>query len=559
MADGFNQMVDELRLHRSRLEQMVQERTVKLKDSRRKLEQLTAYFRAAYESIIDGILIVEWPSGQVIATNHHFSELIKRSESELIEMTADDLSNAMTDLFVEARGDAFRWEYYIKNAEEVAREEWELSSPSKMILSVYSGPVVGGQGQVFARLWMFRDMTQQRVLEAELMQAQKMEAIGRLAGGIAHDFNNLLTGIIGNLTMAHMEMKPGGDPVNFLTLASQAAKRAAELVQQLLGFSRRNKLNLTECNINAIAHEVKALLQHMVDPRIDIQVQLEEALWSVSADATQLQQVLMNLCVNAVDAMPEGGRLTIRTGNRKFTREDIQKWPDAQPGEFVYLSVADSGHGMSHEVQNHIFEPFFTTKPEGKGTGLGLAMTYGIIKQHQGWIVCDSKLNIGTTFIIALPRAGILEAQVVEAVDETPIMGGAECVLVVDDEPAVRGVMTVVLQKYGYHILSASDGEEAIEIFADRQDEIGLVVLDLTMPKLSGREVFRKMRDIRAEIPVIISSGYSIDIDSFAEEEGGTPECFIQKPFELDALARMVREVLDGVSSSSNALSGINS
>lgn len=552
LAVAFNQMVQELRQHRSRMENMVQQRTLKLRDSQRQLEQLTAHLQSAYESIIDGILIMEWPSGKVIAANHNFASLFGLDAASLMGKTSDEVSSMIRVNFVEQRDNAFRWDHYQKFSEETALEEWEMSEPARLTLSVYTGPVVGGHGQVFARLWMFRDLSKQRLLEAELLQAQKMEAIGRLAGGIAHDFNNLLTGILGNLTMAEMELKPAGDAGNFIVLARQAAKRAAELVQQLLGFSRRSRLNLTRCDLNGIGREVQGLLKHTVDPRIELNTDLQAELWCVSADPTQLQQVLMNLSVNAVDSMPNGGQLLIQTQNVRVEKAEAQQWVDARPGDYVLLSVKDQGHGISKEVQSHMFEPFFTTKGPGKGTGLGLAMSYGIVKQHGGWIVCHSELNRGTTFFIYLPRAGDASEAVAAVTQQAPVSGGKERIFVVDDEPAVRGVMMIVLRKYGYEILSAADGEEAVNLFPSKQTEIDLVMLDLTMPKLSGRDTFRRLREMRPDIPIVISSGYPVELEPFTKEVGSAPNGFVQKPFEVSDLARTVRSVLDAVKKMKN-------
>jgi len=542
---AFNQMVRELRQHHERLESVVQQRTLKLRDSQRRQEQLPAHLRAAYESIVDGILILEWPSGKVIAANQHFADLFGLAPAELQGRNAAEVSAAIREHFVEPRDNALRWDHYQRLSEEVGLEEWELTRPAHRTLSVYSGPVAGAAGQIFARLWMFRDLSKQRLLEAELLQAQKMEAIGRLAGGIAHDFNNLLTGILGNLTMAEMELKPGGDPGNFIRLARQASKRAGELVTQLLGFSRRGRLNLGRCDLNAIVHEVHGLLQHTVDPRVRLVAEPQERLWSTTADATQLQQVLMNLCVNAVDAMPDGGQLTLSTRNVHLEEEQSRQWSDGRPGDFVCLSVADQGHGMSQEVQSRMFEPFFTTKAPGKGTGLGLAMTYGIVKQHGGWIVCESAIGQGTTFHIYLPRTGDAAVATAPADAPAPVTGGRERILVVDDEPAVRGVILIVMQKLGYEVLAAADGEEAVQIFGQRCFEIDLVILDLTMPKLSGRDTFRKLREIRKDIRIIVSSGYPVDVPAFEQEVGSPLDGVVPKPFEVTELASAARSALD--------------
>ena len=546
MAAAFNRMVREVRFHKDRLETLIEQRTVRLRQSGQQLEELTAHLRAAYESMMEGILMLEWPSGKVIAANQRFAGFFDLNPELLLGRTCGEISDAILDRFIEAPPSPFRWEFYTEHPDEVAVEEWEMARPRRMTLSVYTAPAVGLHGTIFARLWMFRDMTQQRQLEDELRQAQKMEAVGRLAGGIAHDFNNLLTGILGNLSMADMEVAPGSEAAKFLDLAKQAGRRASTLVTQLLGFSRRSRLQLKPCDVNAVLREVDGLLHHSVDPRVEIRLEPADDLWRVSADATQLQQVLMNLCVNAIDAMPEGGRLTLSSQNVQVDRDTAKQWMEAREGHYVRISVADMGHGMTLEVQNHLFEPFFTTKAPGKGTGLGLAMSYGIVKQHGGWITCYSELNRGTTFGIYLPRStGAAEEAPPEEPREAPARGGNERILIVDDEAAVRGVMQSILGRYGYSVLVAGDGEEALELLGQRHEAVDLVLLDLTMPKLSGRDTFKGIRQVAPGIPVIISSGYPIELDQFEKETGLLPEAFVKKPYEAGALARKVREVLD--------------
>jgi len=545
MAKAFNSMVHEVREHRDRLEGLVEQRTAKLRESQDQLEEITAHLRAAYESIIDGILMVEWPSGRIMTANQRFAGFFGLSPEELLGKTCDDVGKMISGRFVEPRENAFRCSHFRQHPEEVGLEEWELSKPHRMTLSVYSAPVTGMKGKVFARLWMFRDLTQQRQLEDELRQAQKMEAIGRLAGGIAHDFNNLLTGILGNISMAEMEVPKNCEAFTYIGLAKQAGRRAGELVTQLLGFSRRSRLQLKKTDPNELLHEVSELLRHSIDPRVELRLELQQDLWLSSLDPTQLQQVLMNLCVNAVDAMPGGGRLTLTSHNVHVDKDEAKQWLDARAGDYVRLSVEDMGHGMTQEVQGHLFEPFFTTKEPGKGTGLGLAMSYGIIKQHGGWITCYSEINRGTTFGIYLPRARASSEETHPAVKESPVRGGTETVLIVDDEAAVRGVIQSILRRYGYKSVLAANGEEALQILTTHHDQPDLILLDLTMPKLSGRDTFTGIRRITSNVPVIISSGYPVDVASFEQEMGYKVHGFIQKPYEAVNLARTVREVLD--------------
>jgi two-component system, cell cycle sensor histidine kinase and response regulator CckA len=545
VAGAFNRMIQELRQHRHRLEVIVAERTENLRDSQRRLEQLTAHLKAAYESMIDGILVVEWPSGKVIAANGRFTNFFGLSPDDLQGKTCPEVSDAIRGSLAERAGDPFSWESLQQNEEQTTTGEWNIEQPVALTLSVYTAPVRSPSGQIFARLWMFRDLTQQRVLEDELRQAHKMEAVGRLAGGIAHDFNNLLTGILSNLSMAEAEVAGDGKAAELIGVAMQAARRASELVRQLLGFSRRSRLQLVRCDANALVCEVERLLRHSVDPRIEIRLELETELWGVLVDTTQLQQVLMNLCVNALDAMPNGGRLTLATHNLRVGKEEAIQWLEAKPGDYVRILVVDRGHGMTPEVQSHLYEPFFTTKAPGKGTGLGLAMSYGIVKQHGGWITCYSELNQGSTFGVYLPRTRTATQHESPEARPVHVKGGRERVLIVDDELAVRSAIQSILKKYGYTGIAAAGGEEAIGILSRDKSAVDLVVLDLTMPKLSGRDTFRGIRELAPDLPVIISSGCPVDASAFEKETGLKNDGFVQKPYEAAALARALREVLD--------------
>lgn len=546
LARTFNQMIQEIRQYREHVESIVQHRTASLRESQARLEERATYLRAALESLVDGVLMVQWPDGRVLAANHPFAVLFGLEDREpLTGRRLSEIEEWITPRMADQRTDRFGWESLKDRPESISLEEWEVAAPVKRVLNVSSTPAVGPQGAVLARLYMFRDLTEQRQLQEELRQAQKMEAVGRLAGGIAHDFNNLLTGILGNLSMA--EMEPAGSPQRdeLIHSARVAAQRASDLVRQLLGFSRRSRLRLHVLSVNDVVKDVCALLQHSTDPRIELKTDLEPSLWRVRGDATQIQQVLMNLCVNAIDAMPEGGLLKLTTANVRVTAEQAREWMDGRPGDFVRISVSDQGHGMSQEVKSHLFEPFFTTKEPGKGTGLGLAMSYGIVRQHEGWITCYSELNRGTTFHIFLPGLRGAEVEKVEQPAEVSLRGGSERVLVVDDEPAVRAVVTAILQRYGYSVVQAAHGEEALHVLAQSPEKPDVVVLDLTMPKLSGPETLRRIRQLYPALPVIVSSGYPIDLESFSRETGVRPDGIVQKPYEVQVFAKTLRDVLD--------------
>ncbi len=374
----------------------------------------------------------------------------------------------------------------------------------------------------------------------QLVQAQKMEAVGRLAGGIAHDFNNLLAVITGNIAMFKLDECKGTSKIShYIIAAESAAARAAELVRQMLGFSRQSTLRLEAKNVNDVVSQLFELLKHSFDKTIELEKELADDLWLVKVDSTHLEQVLLNLCVNARDAMPEGkGRITICTRNHR----------DRDDGDFVAITIRDNGSGMSEEVRAKIFEPFFTTKNPGKGTGLGLAMSHGIIKQHEGRIECTSQEGIGTCFSIYLPRTKESEAREEQknaATDRD--FRGNERVLVVDDETTVRTVARGVLRHYGYHVETAQDGQDALETVVSKRFELDLVLMDLTMPKMSGNEAFHRIKSIYPDLPVVICSGYLVDLDAFAREAGFRPEGFVQKPYQIDEMLATIRGAFGGL------------
>lgn len=389
----------------------------------------------------------------------------------------------------------------------------------------------------------YRDVTEQFRLEEQLRQSQKMEAIGKLAGGIAHDFNNILTAIIGNVAVVLSAMDQSDANHALLSVVETSAKRAAELTSQLLGFSRRTTLRMLPLSLDQTVHESLVILRHVIDPRIQIHVEKEPQLWKILGDSAQMTSVLVNLCINARDAMPKGGSLTIRLRNRTIDEDYLRHHLYATEGEFVELIVEDTGSGIPESIRHRIFEPFFTTKPTGQGTGLGLAMVYGTVKAHRGWINCESEENRGTRFEIYLPRteqAVVPELPSVAPLKETVMPTENPAILLVDDEPAIRMLARRVLEIQGFRVFLAEDGVQAVDTYRDKQSEIGLVILDLTMPRMSGQDTFRHLRDLNPSVRVLFSSGYSSDqLDSTTVDAG-----FITKPYRPDDLTRAVREAL---------------
>jgi len=393
-------------------------------------------------------------------------------------------------------------------------------------------------------LSLFRDVTMQRQLEEQLRQSQKMEAIGQLAGGVAHDFNNILTVIQGHaaLLMAANLHESAGKSAQQIV---QASERAAGLTRQLLTFSRRQLIQPKRLDMNKVVGNMTNMLGRLLGEDVSLQLNYCQPPPTVEADASMLEQVLLNLAVNARDAMPKGGQLAIRIAIVDVDETYSGGQSESHAGRFVCLSVTDTGIGITPENLHRVFEPFFTTKEVGKGTGLGLATVYGIVKQHQGWIEVDSQPDKGTTFRIYIPYAGS-EAVKEKLTAQISVRGGNETILLVEDEPPLCELVSRVLGKYGYKVLSAGSGVEAIEIWRDHKDEIALLLTDLVMPdNMNGRELAETLCNERPNLKVIFSSGYSADI--VGKDFKLDPELnFLQKPYHPQTLALTVRRCLDG-------------
>ena len=556
LSEAFNHMTFQVLQHKEELELIVDSRTKRLRESQETLSDLTAQLRSAYDSTREGILVLH-RDGRVVAANQQLETLFGIGHEELYSSTPEQLQDLLSQRFQAPRKFTLGWQDPDADTLRKEESEWELVAPTARSLSIYTAPVLNQDGAFIARLWMFHDTTKQRHLEDSLRHAQKMDAVGRLAGGVAHDFNNLLQGILGNLFM--IQSDPGitanEEIRRCLHAARNAGLRAAELVRGLLGFSRQSHLKLGRCEVNDVLRDLEALVKHTFDRRINIVLDLLPKTWGLHADANQLEQVFMNMLVNAKDAMPHGGELRLLSRNITLREDSPLLPPGSHAGDYVRVSIADQGSGMSPEIRQRIFEPFFTTKEQGKGTGLGLATSFGIIEQHGGWIAVDSTPGIGTTFQIFLPRnesSAAAEAPTI-AVSPKP-EGGKETILVVDDELVVRSVAEAILKKHGYEVLSAADGMEALDMLARHDGLIDLVLMDMTMPRLSGMDTFRHMRKGQApNIPVVICSGYLVDLAGFLEETGSVPNGFLQKPYGIDEMARTVRRVLDEVAAAKPA------
>jgi hypothetical protein len=394
-----------------------------------------------------------------------------------------------------------------------------------------------------ARMVLVTDVTDRRRLEAQLRQAQKMEAVGQLAGGIAHDFNNLLGVILGHGELMRREMEPGHRALGRVAEMLQAADRAAGLTRQLLAFGRRQLLRPEVLDLNDLARGIERMLRRLLPETIEIVTSLQPGLGRVRADRGQFEQVLVNLALNSRDAMPSGGRLVVTTADAELDDAQARLRPDLTPGPYVVLGVEDTGDGMDAATLARAFEPFFTTKPEGQGTGLGLAMVYGIVKQSGGHVTVYSEPGRGTAFKVYLPR--VEDAPDTERRPTPPApVGGSETLLVVEDQPVLRELITEILQDAGYRVLSGASAEEAMAGALAEPGEIHLVLSDVVLPREDGPALIRELSRLRPGLRVVLMSGYAAETARRLETVGPAA-LYIQKPFAADALLRVVREALD--------------
>ncbi|MBN1478535.1 PAS domain S-box protein [Candidatus Sumerlaeota bacterium] len=404
-------------------------------------------------------------------------------------------------------------------------------------------PIRDESGEIVAFAAVERDVTREKELEAQLRQSQKMEAVGQLAGGIAHDFNNLILGVLGFTDLAIMSLDADHPSRADLEQVREAAEKAATLTRQLLAFSRRQLLQPEDLDLNAVIANLMRMIRRMIGEHIELEVIPGQSLGTVHADRGQVEQVLLNLCVNARDAMPAGGKITIETENVVFDSGHCLSHPWAKPGPHVLMTISDTGVGMDQATLGRIFEPFFTTKEMGRGTGLGLAMVYGIMRQHGGMIQAQSEPGMGTTFKLHFPvveRGAAEEEHRIKG----PVHGGTETILIAEDERTVRELFRRILAGAGYTVLCAGNGEEALQIFHEHRDQINLALIDVVMPRLGGRAVCEHIRQARPDMRFLFTSGYSVDAihTDFIKDRAIE---LLQKPLRPEELLRKIRTILD--------------
>ena len=499
--------------------------------------QATARYRALMEQANDAILILDL-SGAILEANRESERLFGLPRARIVGRNYDDF------VVPEERADSASRRGLVgsEGTIRVPNRHMERSGGTVVTVDV-SGSLVrlGDESRVLAIL---RDVSERQRLEAQLLQSQKMESVGRLAGGVAHDFNNLLGVITGYGDLLLHEIGPGHPSHRRVVEIRKAADRAASLTRQLLAFSRKQVLQLRVLDLNAVVAGIEPMLRRLIGEHIELITALDNGVGRVKADLGQMEQVIANLAVNARDAMPRGGKLLIETGNVELDAVYAATRADARPGPHVMLAVSDTGHGMDAEVLGHMFEPFFTTKAPGLGTGLGLATVYGIVRQLGGQVMVYSEVERGTSFKIYLPRLEAAADQLQVAAAAGPPPGGTETVLLVEDEPALRVLVEEILTKGGYHVLQNEKPEAALALAASHGGAIDLVLTDVIMPNMSGRQMADALRLERPRIRVLFMSGYTDDaISHHGILEPGTH--FLEKPFTADGLLRKIREVLE--------------
>lgn len=507
---------------------------------RKKAEQIRLFLTAAVEQAAETITITE-TDGTIVYVNPAFEKTTGYSRQEALGnnprilksgVHGDDFYKDMWETITAGRV----WTGHLMNRKKDGSLFEEEASIS---------PIKDDSGKIVRYVAVKRDVTKEVSLQKQLLHAQKMEAIGTLAGGIAHDFNNLLQITLGYSELLISEKREDDSECADLRKIHQAATSGAELVKGLLTFSRKVEPKLVPMDLNSRIRQVEQFLRRTIPRMIDIRFELTEDLQRVNADPIQIDQILMNLTVNARDAINETGSIVIETRNVTLDEDDVRPYPDIRPGDYVFLSISDTGHGMDRETIDHIFEPFYTTKELGRGTGLGLATVYGVIKQHGGLITCYSEVGRGTIFKVYLPAIS-REFQIwTDSTADEPI-SGTETILLVDDEDVVRELGERILTKGGYKVLTATNGEQALIIYGRLNKSISLVILDLIMPAMGGGECLTGILNINPNARVIIASGFSPDAETF-EQIKLAAKGFVEKPFRSRHLLTAVRKAIDTI------------
>ncbi len=518
-----------LELYSNQLEVVVKERTQELQKS----EQ---WHRSLFENATDGIIVLN-QQGIIVDANekaclmHGFSKgnLVGTHIALLEADHARNISDERRKGILEGNTLVYETSHHRKDG-----------TPLRLEISTKSIRI----GDELLIQSFYRDITEKKQLQDHLQQSQKMESIGVLAGGIAHDFNNMLTAVLIHTSVVrrNAELKPKA--VNSIQVIEDISKSTGKMISNLLGFARGGTFTIQQLHLNAVIQDTIKMLDRIIGKGIDLKLELAKQLPAIQGDSDQLKQVVTNLIVNAQDAMPNGGRIVIATKYRNIQEGASDVPPYILPGEYVQMSVSDTGNGIPEDLQQKIFEPFFTTKEHGKGTGLGLSMVYGTLKEHHGHVTVHSKLGAGSTFMIYLPAS---KERLASAPDEINIpLKGNETILFVDDESHIVDAAEDTLIDYGYKVIASNDPVKALELFTEQRNVISLVVTDIVMPQLDGIELIRRIRSIEPEVKIIAISGYTKHVAEKNGVEKKEGVSFLQKPFEASELLAAIRRCLDG-------------
>lgn len=532
--------------HTQRIEQAVEERTRQLKQANSALAVSELKYRRLYETVLDGFATVDL-EGRIVDTNQVFLAMLGYSADEVRQLKYSDITPERWRVL---ESQILTEQVLKRGYSEFYEKEYVRKDGTVFPIELRTYLIRDQQGQP-SGMWAFmRDISERKQVEAEknrlqeqLIQAQKMESVGRLAGGVAHDFNNMLQAIIGNASLA-LDEEIGSDlHQECLNEIMKAARRSADLTQQLLAFARKQTVNPKVLDLNDTMASMLKMLQRLIGEDVQLTWIPGPSLWPVWVDPVQIDQILANLTVNARDAIAGAGRIIIETANFNLAGSAMPFHSEARPGEYVVLKVTDTGCGIDEETRKHLFEPFFTTKAPGKGTGLGLATVYGVVKQNHGYITVRSAPGEGTTFTIYLPRC-LAPAALTDADQEDAVVGGTETVLLVEDEAQILNLERKILELHGYRVISANLPTEALELVAQFPDAIHLIITDVVMPGLNGRELQARVNALKPGARCLFVSGYTADVIAHQGVLDNRVQ-FLAKPFTIPDLARKVREVLD--------------
>ncbi len=501
-----------------------------------------AFIKNILETVDEGFIVID-RDYKIVSANRAFLAQVKATMDEVIGKHCHEVSHHSPNACYKRGEDCSVKRTFETGDPNTALHVHYDKNKDPIYMEVKSYPLKDAQGNTVSAIEIINDVTEKKRLEEQLRHSQKMEAIGQLAGGIAHDFNNILTAVTGYGSLMKAKMSSDDPLRNYLDQMLDSAKRAANLTRGLLAFSRKQSVSFRPENLNRIIENVEKFLQRVIGEDIDLKVSLSDQNLIVMADSGQIEQVLVNLATNAKDAMPSGGLLSINTDSVELGSEFIKTHGYGQRGSYALIVISDTGAGIDEKSRERIFEPFFTTKGVGQGTGLGLSIVYGIVKQHNGYITCYSEPGKGTAFRIYLPTIK-LRVPRRETDVHLPVTGGTETILIAEDDATVRSLVKEILEQYGYTVVVAVNGEDAINRFAEHQDSIKLLILDVIMPKKNGKEVYEEIRKVRPDVQALFSSGYTADILS---RKGVLQEDrqFISKPISAIDLLRRVRETLD--------------